>query len=111
MAPPENRCAGSETGRNMIKKLEDLLFGARLLVLGFFALVTIYCAYYAFQLRMDAGFEKQLPTGHEYIETFQEYRDRLFGSNRVGPRSETIRNHHESSGVVLHLPEELVRSP
>jgi predicted RND superfamily exporter protein len=27
--------------------------------------------------------KKQLPTGHEYIQTFQEYRDRLFGSNRI----------------------------
>ena len=67
----------------MIKLLENILFGAKPLILGLFALITIYCAYYAFQLRMDAGFEKQLPTGHEYIETFQEYRDRLFGSNRV----------------------------
>ena len=32
---------------------------------------------------MTAGFEKQLPAGHEYIQTFQEYRDRLFGSNRI----------------------------
>ncbi|MBW1688179.1 MAG: MMPL family transporter [Deltaproteobacteria bacterium] len=39
--------------------------------------------YYASQLRMDAGFAKQLPREHEYIKTFFEYQDRLFGSNRV----------------------------
>jgi predicted RND superfamily exporter protein/photosystem II stability/assembly factor-like uncharacterized protein len=32
---------------------------------------------------MDAGFTKQLPREHEYVETFFEYQDRLFGSNRV----------------------------
>ncbi len=67
----------------MIKLLENVLFGIRGIILIVFGIITLYCAYYAFQLRMDAGFEKQLPTGHEYIETFQEYRDRLFGSNRV----------------------------
>ena len=39
--------------------------------------------YFASQLRMDAGFAKQLPREHEYIKTFFEYQDRLFGSNRV----------------------------
>ena len=67
----------------MIKLLENVLFSAKAIILAVFAVITIYCAYYAFQLRMDAGFEKQLPTGHEYIQTFQDYRDRLFGSNRV----------------------------
>ncbi len=67
----------------MIKLIENILFGARPLILAIFGLVTLACAFFALQLRMDAGFEKQLPTGHEYIETFQEYRDRLFGSNRV----------------------------
>ncbi len=98
----------------MIKLLENVLFGARGLILAAFALVTIYCAYYAFQLRMDAGFEKQLPTGHEYIETFQEYRDRLFGSNRViivlAQREGTIwnedffRTYKEVTDELFYLP-------
>ncbi|MDC7827430.1 efflux RND transporter permease subunit [Pseudomonas sp. BLCC-B13] len=40
-------------------------------------------AWFAVQLRMDAGFEKQLPIGHEYIETFQAYRNDLIGANRL----------------------------
>jgi len=67
----------------MLEKLEDIVFRSRLIILGFFAAFTIYSGYYATQQRMTAGFEKQLPTGHEYIQTFQEYRDRLFGSNRI----------------------------
>nr|WP_175586105.1 efflux RND transporter permease subunit [Pseudomonas sp. CM27] len=40
-------------------------------------------AWFAVQLRMDAGFEKQLPVGHEYIDTFQTYRNDLMGANRL----------------------------
>ena len=67
----------------MLEKLEDIVFRSRLIILGFFAAFTIYSGYYATQQKMTAGFEKQLPAGHEYIQTFQEYRDRLFGSNRI----------------------------
>lgn len=67
----------------MVEKLEDIVFRSRLIILGFFAAFTIYSGYYATQQKMTAGFEKQLPAGHEYIQTFQEYRDRLFGSNRI----------------------------
>lgn len=44
---------------------------------------TVLMAAFALQLRMEAGFEKQLPTRHEYIETFQKYRNELFGANRL----------------------------
>ncbi|WP_244111353.1 efflux RND transporter permease subunit [Burkholderia cepacia] len=40
-------------------------------------------AVFAVQLRMDAGFEKQMPIGHEYIRTFQQYRNDLLGANRI----------------------------
>ena len=67
----------------MVEKLEDVVFRSRALILAVFAAFTLYSGYYATQLKMTAGFEKQLPAGHEYIQTFQEYRDRLFGSNRI----------------------------
>lgn len=40
-------------------------------------------ATFAVQLKMDAGFEKQIPIGHEYVKTFQKYRNDLFGANRI----------------------------
>lgn len=40
-------------------------------------------SYFAVQLHMDAGFEKQLPTGHEYINTFLKYRNDVIGANRL----------------------------
>ena len=67
----------------MIALLDRLIFGHRLVVLAFLALVTIAMAWGAAQLRIDAGFEKQLPTGHPYMETFLEYQSQFGGANRV----------------------------
>ncbi len=67
----------------MIKFIENVVFALRFPLLVTFAVLTLIAISSAVQLRLNAGFDKQLPIGHEYIETFQEYRDRLFGSNRV----------------------------
>ncbi|MBY0239559.1 MAG: MMPL family transporter [Burkholderiaceae bacterium] len=39
--------------------------------------------WFALQLRMDAGFEKQMPSSHEYVQTFQQYRNDVLGANRL----------------------------
>lgn len=67
----------------MVRFLEALVFRTRVIILALLAAFTLYAGYFALQLKMDAGFDKQLPSGHEYIQTFQEYREKLFGSNRV----------------------------
>ena len=67
----------------MIKLLENVVFGLRSIILLGLFVFTVLTGFYALQLRMDAGFDKQLPIGHEYIETFTEYREQLFGSNRI----------------------------
>jgi predicted RND superfamily exporter protein len=67
----------------VVRRLEDVVFRHRGKILLALGLVTAAMFYFATQLRMDAGFAKQLPRDHEYIETFFEYRTRLFGSDRV----------------------------
>ena len=67
----------------MIKFLENVVFGLRPVILAVLACATVAGLYFAFHLHMTAGFDKQLPIGHEYIETFEQYRDQLFGSNRI----------------------------
>lgn len=67
----------------LIVILEGKLFSHRALVLGVLAGLTAAMAYFALQLRMDAGFEKQIPIGHEYVQTFNRYRADLFGANRL----------------------------
>lgn len=68
---------------NLVKRLEQLVFGYRLTLLVVVAVVTAVMGYYATQLRMSPGFDKQLPQQHEFIKTFNQYRDVLFGSNRI----------------------------
>ncbi|REE18123.1 hypothetical protein B0G71_1109 [Paraburkholderia sp. BL27I4N3] len=68
---------------SIIRHIEDSLFSRRFLVLALFAAFTLVMGIFAVQLRMDAGFEKQIPIGHEYIQTFNQYRADLFGANRL----------------------------
>ncbi|UCC14054.1 MAG: MMPL family transporter [Gammaproteobacteria bacterium] len=67
-----------------IGALERLIFGQRKIVIGLFVLITLFMAYTAAtQLRIDTAFSKQLPTGHEYMQTFREFYDDFGGANRV----------------------------
>ncbi len=66
-----------------VSRLETLFFGHRAIVLATIGVFTVIMAVFAIQLRMEAGFEKQMPIGHEYIKTFQKYRNDLFGANRI----------------------------
>jgi hypothetical protein len=66
-----------------VARLEAALFRHRPAVLAALALVTLVMGVFAAQLRMTAGFDKQLPQAHEYIRTFYQYRDQVFGANRI----------------------------
>ena len=67
----------------LLGRLEEWLFSYRLAVLGAFAVFTAVMAVFAVQLRMTAGFEKQIPIGHEYTRTLEQYKDDLFSPNRL----------------------------
>ena len=67
----------------LVSGLEKAFFGHRMIVLAVIGLFTAGMAVFAVQLRMDAGFEKQMPIGHEYIQTFQKYWNDLLGANRI----------------------------
>lgn len=71
------------SGRGVLPRIECGLFEHRWLVLAILAIFTLGMGWFAVQLRMDAGFEKQLPIGHEYVETFEQYRNDLLGANRL----------------------------
>jgi len=66
-----------------IKVTEPIVFGRRprtLLVVG---LLTLFMIFHALQLKTNAGFEKQLPLGHPYIQVFKEYQREFGGANLV----------------------------
>lgn len=67
----------------LLNGLERWLFSNRLLVLGTLGIFTAIMAVFAVRLHMEAGYEKQMPIGHEYIKTLQQYRNDLFGPNRL----------------------------
>jgi predicted RND superfamily exporter protein len=67
----------------MKDSIENLIFSNRRLVMVVFAIVTVFMAYNASKLRIDAGFAKMLPLEHEYMKTYVQYRDDFGGANKV----------------------------
>lgn len=78
-----------------MRQVENFVFAFRAPILGVLLIVTLVMGYFASHLRLDAGFEKMLPIGHEYIVTFKQYQNQFAGANRVlvvlqAPAGETI---------------------
>jgi predicted RND superfamily exporter protein len=67
----------------IVRLAEETVFRYRKPVLAVLLALTGFMGYFALQLKMDAGFEKQMPIGHEYIQTFQQYRGDVLGANRL----------------------------
>ena len=67
----------------LLDRVEDLIFGARPVIVGIFLIITVIMGYGLTNLRVDASFSKQLPLQHEYMQTFMEYRTEFGGANRV----------------------------
>lgn len=66
-----------------VKLTEPLIFSKRPLTLTVLTLMTVFLGYQALNLRLDAGFEKQLPKGHPYIQVLKKYQDQFGGGNSV----------------------------
>jgi Predicted exporters of the RND superfamily len=98
----------------LVAKAEAFFFGHRWQTFGVIGVFTAVMAVFALQLHMSAGFEKQMPIGHEYIQTFEKYRGDLFGANRlifvVKAKSGTIWNQdaltrlYDVTQAVIYLP-------
>lgn len=68
---------------SFILHVEKFLFTRRPIVIGIFVAVTVVMAYFAVQLRVDAGFAKLLPLQHEYMKTYMKHRQEFGGANRI----------------------------
>lgn len=66
-----------------MRAVEFIVFKARLLILVLLAIFTAVMGYYALQLKMEAGFLKQVPKTHEYVQTFLKYQDEVPGANLI----------------------------
>ena len=67
----------------LIDATVNAVFGQRRAIVGIFALVTLFLGYMATQLGVDAGFEKQLPLKHPYMQVFLVHKDEFGGANRL----------------------------
>jgi len=71
------------TGGKCVRFVELIFFKLRVLILLALGVFTVIMGTYAVQLKMDAGFFKQVPTQHPYIQTFFEYQDEVPGANLI----------------------------
>ena len=68
----------------LVRTLERLVFGRRLVLLAAFAILTIAFGGVAVRgLHIDTRFTKQLPLQHEYMRTYLERQEEFGGANRV----------------------------
>ncbi|MBL9214928.1 MAG: RND family transporter [Opitutaceae bacterium] len=67
----------------MITRLEEILFRRRHATVAVFLALTVGLGYFAARTHVDASFDKQLPTDHEYIRNFKKYQEQFGGANRV----------------------------
>ena len=66
-----------------VRVTEPIVFGHRGRTLAVLALVTLFMVWEALHLKIDSGFEKQLPLGHPYIQIFKQYEKEFGGANLV----------------------------
>jgi uncharacterized protein len=64
-----------------VGKLEALVFSVRLPLIGLFVLATLFFAWQATHLKLDAGIEKLVPAGHPFIQTQDKYGKEFGGGN------------------------------
>ncbi len=66
-----------------LQRLIQPLFDYRRLVVTVFIIVTAVMLYFATQLKVDAGFRKNVPQEHEYMKTYFQYEQQFGGGNRI----------------------------
>lgn len=73
----------AEFAPGFIGRCAWFIFHWRLPILILGIIVTLVLAFFATRLQVTAGFEKMIPHGHEYMQTFREYQGVFGGANHV----------------------------
>ncbi len=66
-----------------VKITEPLIFSKRPLTLTVITLMTVLLGWQASQLKLDSGFDKQLPKDHPYIQVLKQHQAQFGGGNTV----------------------------
>ena len=69
--------------QRFVNRCADRLMAQRKALLGFFLLVTLALGYSATQVRLDPGFNKQIPVRHAYMVNFLDFSRIFTGANRL----------------------------
>lgn len=64
-----------------VRLTEPMIFNRRGVTLGVIAVVTVLLGWQATHLKIDAGFEKQIPLQHPYIQIYKQYEREFGGAN------------------------------
>lgn len=94
---------------------ERLIFGHRKMALAFFALATLFFAYHATQIKMEASFQKMIPQAHPYSQNFFKHFDalrplgnvlRVVITNKHGDiyDADYLETLHKASDAVFYIP-------
>ena len=67
----------------LVNTIEKSVFSHRGIVISVFALITLFLAYQASQLKLDAGFTKNIPLNHEYMQTYIKHKENFGGANNI----------------------------
>lgn len=68
---------------SVLNKIEISLFRHRLAVLFIFAISTVFLAYQATQIKLDASFNKNIPLNHQYMMTYTKHEKQFGGANGI----------------------------
>ena len=66
-----------------VESMADGLLGNRKLFLTIFVLITLGLGYSAMQIKLDPGFNKQIPVTHPYMENYLHYSETFSGANTI----------------------------
>ena len=67
----------------IINFTESLIFRNRLIVIFIFLIATLFLIYQASQLKLAAGFTKNIPLTHEYMRNYMKHAKDFGGANNV----------------------------
>ena len=71
------------TQEKILKVIVPLIYARRGITMGLLTLFTGLMLYQSMQVGVDAGFEKQIPLEHPYMQTFKEYEEAFGGANLI----------------------------
>ena len=71
------------TQEDALRLIIPLVYARRALTFGVLVVLTLWLGWHALNIQADAGFEKQIPLEHPYMQTFKEYEKAFGGANLI----------------------------